>query len=118
MEQPWLPRIVVLLQYKYIYTTLDRVKIHKLDDAWRTRKGSLVYFGASNIASPCCTALAVFSRQNQQYQFPSVSVCLMDGSGCGYSDGSIDTCVASAVKFSSAELDGQNIDASRGQVSA
>lgn len=64
--------------------------------------------------SPC------FPRQNQRYQFPLVTVCLNGGSGCGYSDGSIDTCVKSVLWSSHASYgnddDDERIDGIRAQV--
>eukprot|EP00752_Nemacystus_decipiens_P003202 g2963.t1 len=52
---------------------------------------------------------------NQQYQYPPVAVCFEDGSGCGFADGNINTCIASAMEFSSANLDGTYIYPVQGQ---
>ncbi len=60
--------------------------------------------------------LALFHErtQNHQYKFPPISVCLEDSAGCGYADGSVETCVESALWWGSyAEVyDGQLYESS------
>eukprot|EP00752_Nemacystus_decipiens_P003200 g2961.t1 len=43
---------------------------------------------------------------NQRYQFPTVSVCLEDGYGCGYNDHGTDACISSSLWTSHAWYEG------------
>ncbi|CAM9379495.1 unnamed protein product, partial [Ectocarpus sp. 6 AP-2014] len=49
---------------------------------------------------------------NELYAYPYVMVCFFHGEGCGFEDGSTDTCVASALieGFSMVYFDGESFD--------
>lgn len=49
--------------------------------------------------------------QNGVFNFPHVTVCLHDGLGCGFADGSTQGCVVTAKRFSYAYVESSEHDA-------
>lgn len=54
--------------------------------------------------------------QNELYRFPHVLVCLYNGAGCGYADGTLTGCVSTAMQFSYARYGNYFIESATHEV--
>lgn len=54
--------------------------------------------------------------QNDLYNFPVLTVCMDDGTGCGFSDNSTTVCVSSALEYSQAHYLDETVNATLSEV--